>query len=86
MAADGPPILAGGNADESSVTPMTGGAGMVCHRITGGNGITDRTMAGGTVAVHSDDRIVVDRGMVADKGAMTDRAIVGCGAGSAFFP
>jgi len=86
MTSYGPPILAGGNSDESSVNPMAGAAGVVGLRITGGNGITGRTMTRGAVAVHSDDGIVIDRGMVAHKGAMADRAIIGCGAGRSLFP
>ena len=85
MATEGRPILATGRADESAVEAMTGATRVMRLRIGRDDRVANRGMTACTVAVHTDNGIVVDGGMVIDKGTMTGRAIIGGGAAGAGF-
>lgn len=82
---DGRAVLTGGHAHQSTVNAMTGGTGVMRLGIVRDNGVAAGGMAGGAVAIHTDHRVVINRGMIIHKGAMADRAIIGGGAGSALF-
>jgi len=70
MPADASTHLTGGRAHQTTVTAMAGGAGVMNLRIAGNDGIANRGVAPGTIGVHADHGVVVDRGMVVHKGTM----------------
>lgn len=82
---DGRAVPACGSTHQSTVNTMAGGTGVMRLWIVRDNGVAAGGMAGGAVAIHTDHRVVINRGMIIHKGAMADRAIIGGGAGRALF-